>query len=99
MSNVDKSIKLNFSFIKGDMIGLFCCALVFAVCFAVPALLPLLVVVVISFLVLLIRIYIKIFTDKRWKKMISGIGLDELRGYVQEEFKLNRLIILLEVKT
>ena len=61
MSNVDKSIKLNFSFIKGDMIGLFCCALVFAVCFAVPALLPPLVVVVIAFLVLLIRIYIKYF--------------------------------------
>lgn len=69
MSNVDKSIKLNFSFIKGDMIGLFCCALVFAVCFAVPALLPLLVVVVIAFLVLLIRIYIKIF-----HKSIFGDG-------------------------
>lgn len=69
MSNVDKSIKLNFSFIKGDMVGLFCCALVFAVCIAVPALIPLLIAVVIAFLVLLIRIYIKIF-----HKSIFGDG-------------------------
>lgn len=61
MNNIDKYIKLNFSFIKGEMVGLFCCAVMFFVGVFLPSLMPILFGVVVAVIVILVKIYIKIF--------------------------------------
>ena len=62
MSNVDKYIKLNFSFIKGEIIGLLCCTIFASVGIFMPTVAILVLVLLVAMIVLVVRVYSKIYS-------------------------------------
>lgn len=62
MNNIDRYIKLNFSFIKGELLGLFCCTLFASVGIFMPTVSILVLVLLIVMIVLIVRVYMKIYS-------------------------------------
>lgn len=60
MNNVDKCIKLNFSLVKGELIGLFCCTLLATFGVFLPSMAPMVILYAVVMIVLFIRTLSKI---------------------------------------
>ena len=62
MNNIDKYIKLNFSFIKGEMIGLFCCTVLASVGIFMPSVAFFVLILLVAMIVLIVRVYTIIYS-------------------------------------
>ena len=62
MNNIDRYIKMNFSFIKGELIGLFCCTLFASAGIFMPSLAIMVLILLVVMIVLVVRVYTKVYS-------------------------------------
>ncbi len=68
MNNIDKYIRLNFSLVKGELIGLICCAIFASLGVALPSLAIVAIVLMVVMIVLIIRVYVKLYEKTLYKE-------------------------------